>query len=889
MGLFLALAPIADAAPRKSTYTIRDGGLRRQFNIHPSDGTAQERDVKSRKGSSRILTRRIRVRADSEASAQNAAKVVGAIFAGPIMVAPGWYLLRVTDRLDAPDTAEALQKQPGIEQADPLLARQQQKRFTPNDPLFSRQWHLSNTGQAKGKPGIDINAPAAWDAATGNGSTIAILDDGVDGLHPDLAVNFDAPSSYDFNDDDTNPAPDPENGDEHGHSCAGLAAALGNNATGITGVAYEADLAGIRLIAKPTDDLQEAEAFAWKNNDIDIKSNSWGPIDFPNLEGPGPLALAAIQDAVKTGRGGLGTIFVWAGGNGRREGDNSNYDGYANLPETVAIGAIGDNGKVADYSEPGANLVASTPSSSKKRQEIVATDLQGFDGYNSGGRQELDDVDYTSTFGGTSASCPIAAGVIALMLEANPLLGWRDVQEILISTARKNDPSNSDWSVNTAGFHFNHRYGAGLIDASAAVALSSTWNNLVTRVTIDQQDVGLDLRIPDNKNSGITRELTFTNTDFRVEHAVLRVDIEHAERGDLDIRLISPGGMVSRLMNVRRDPGADVSGWRFMSVRHWGEQAAGKWKIQISDRRNNTAGRLLGLQLELFGTSTAAVIEAAGSAIISESFLPSNGAIEDGETVGVVFDLKNTGSVSALSLTGALQASGGITNPTGSVSWGNLAPAGPAKSGTFFFQTNGDCGSSLFATITLNDGATSLGSVDFELPVGAIGENTFHFPNFIDLLDGNGKSSPYPATINVSGLTGVVRSVRVRLNGFGHEFPSDMDIALVGPDGQACMIMSDLGDVGEVAGVDIEFDDNAQTAPQQYGTLSSGTFRPRNAGGGRDFFSSPGPSKTKSRLSIFNGTQPNGDWRLFLFDDTGGGSGEITGGWSLILETATCP
>ena len=110
-------------------------------------------------------------------------------------------------------------------------------------------------------------------------------------------------------------------------------------------MAYEASLAGIRLIAAQTSDADEAKGLLHQNGAIAIYNNSWGPNDSGDiLEAPGTLTAAALKQGTETGRGGLGSIFAWAGGNGGQNGDNSNYDGYANSIYTLAVGALTDTG-----------------------------------------------------------------------------------------------------------------------------------------------------------------------------------------------------------------------------------------------------------------------------------------------------------------------------------------------------------------------------------------------------------------------------------------------------------------------------------------------------------------------------------------------------------------
>src|SRR5205823_13862228 len=127
--------------------------------------------------------------------------------------------------------------------------------------------------------------------------------------------------------------------------------------------------------------MQTTAAMTHSNSVIHIKNNSWGPPDCPMggavLEAAGPLMQAALADAVATGRNGKGVIFTWACGNGLECGEDVNYDGFANLIQVFAIGAVDDHGEQADYSEPGACLVVTAPSSDG--QGITTTDLMGTD------------------------------------------------------------------------------------------------------------------------------------------------------------------------------------------------------------------------------------------------------------------------------------------------------------------------------------------------------------------------------------------------------------------------------------------------------------------------------------------------------------------------------
>uniref|UniRef100_A0A674J745 Neuroendocrine convertase 2 n=1 Tax=Terrapene triunguis TaxID=2587831 RepID=A0A674J745_9SAUR len=172
-----------------------------------------------------------------------------------------------------------------------------------NDPLFTKQWYLINTGQADGTPGLDLNVAEAWELGyTGKGVTIGIMDDGIDYLHPDLASNYNAKASYDFSSND--PYPYPRYTDDwfnsHGTRCAGeVSAAANNNICGV-GVAYNSKVAGIRMLDQPfMTDIIEASSISHMPQVIDIYSASWGPTDNgKTVDGPRELTLQAMADGV---------------------------------------------------------------------------------------------------------------------------------------------------------------------------------------------------------------------------------------------------------------------------------------------------------------------------------------------------------------------------------------------------------------------------------------------------------------------------------------------------------------------------------------------------------------------------------------------------------------
>ena len=565
-----------------------------------------EADAERNEYTRRILTPQVLVVLESGADAEAIAADLGVNTTGRLPFAPGHAIFETDETGGAFQLAATLRQARGVLSAEPLLAKQQQKKWAPNDTLYPQQWHLRNTGQGGGTSGMDVNITNTWDLYRGTNVFIAIVDDGLQITHTDLYENVNTLIDYDWNDGTPlDPSPD-LNWDDHGTACAGVAAARGNNARGVSGAAPEATLVGLRLIGGSVGDAEEAAAMAHSNSIIHIKSNSWGPNDDGRtLEGPGSLTRAALSNGCTTGRGGKGVIYTWAGGNGLDANDNANYDGYANSIYTIAIAALTDGGVQSWYSEPGACLVVTAPSSGGST-DIVTTDLMGEYGYNyTGASGELADKNYTKTFGGTSSATPLAAGVIALLLQANPTLGWRDVQEILIRSATKNAAGDSDWKNNSAGFHFNHKYGAGLINTRAAIALATNnWTNLSAQISYDSTQSDLNLAIPDNSTTGVTRTFNIT-TNMRVEHVTVTLDVRHLSRGHLEVELTSPGGMKSRLAEKHSDTGDHYSNWKFMSVRHWGEEMQGNWTVRVADRTAGTIGTQRSVRLDFYGTSAS--------------------------------------------------------------------------------------------------------------------------------------------------------------------------------------------------------------------------------------------------------------------------------------------
>ncbi|MBF0344964.1 MAG: S8 family serine peptidase [Nitrospirae bacterium] len=467
---------------------------------------------------------------------------------------------------------------------------------TPDDPLFPQQWHLKNTGQGNGLYGADINVADVWGTYRATTSQIiAVVDDGLEIGHEDLKANTIPNKSYNYLNTSTDPTPTSLR-DSHGTNCAGLAAARGFNTIGVTGVAPAAGLVGYNLLQSFTD-ANSYDAMTRGMEEGRIYTNSWGPEDTGDiLDAPAPLFSDALNLGTSKGRGGLGNIYIWAGGNGRTDDDNSNNDGYANSRYVFAVGATTNMGKQAYYSEDGANILVNAPSSGGSL-DITTTDLT-INGM------------YASDFSGTSAVAPMAAGAVALILEANPGLSWRDVRYILARSARKNDTTDADWIVNGAGLHVNLKYGFGTIDIAEAINQAKTWNNLPRETSISKTSKP-NKPIPDNYKDGIDDKISLSDDmpqDLVVEFVEVYFDAsDHLCFTDLDVTLTSPSGTKSVLAQAHSTTMCpseySYDNWRFGSVRHLGEPAKGTWSLHVADRLFGNTGTLKSWGIKLYGHS----------------------------------------------------------------------------------------------------------------------------------------------------------------------------------------------------------------------------------------------------------------------------------------------
>ncbi|XP_075157350.1 furin-like protease 2 isoform X2 [Haematobia irritans] len=474
------------------------------------------------------------------------------------------------------------------------------------DPLFKEQWYLNGGA----KDGLDMNIGPAWQKGyTGKGVVVSILDDGIQKNHPDLAQNYDPDASFDINGNDSDPTPQDNGDNKHGTRCAGEVAGVAfNNYCGV-GVAYNASIGGVRMLDGKVNDVVEAQALSLNPSHIDIYSASWGPEDDGStVDGPGPLARRAFIYGVTSGRQGKGSIFVWASGNGGRYTDSCNCDGYTNSIFTLSISSATQGGFKPWYLEECSSTLATTYSSGTPGHDksVATVDMDG--------RLRPDHI-CTVEHTGTSASAPLAAGICALALEANPNLTWRDMQYLVVYTSRPAPlEKESGWMLNGVKRKYSHKFGYGLMDAGAMVSLAEQWSTVPPQHICKSRENNEDRKIEGTYGYTLATHMDVngcagTINEVRyLEHVQCRITLRFFPRGNLRILLTSPMGTTSTLLFERpRDIiKSNFDDWPFLSVHFWGEKAEGRWSLQIINggrRRVNQPGILSKWQLIFYGTA----------------------------------------------------------------------------------------------------------------------------------------------------------------------------------------------------------------------------------------------------------------------------------------------
>lgn len=545
------------------------------------------------------------------------------------------------------------------------------------DPLLRNQWHIQNIGYSAfasvlPKTGIDMNVAGAWAAGyTGKGVKVAVLDSGLEIAHEDLSANVESGKSYNFINKTLDPTPS-DIGPDHGTMVAGIIGAAAFNGKGGRGVAYNSKLRGYNSIAAGANTSANlAYSFGGsptnagqpESNDLDIvnKSSSSSNMDLPLFSS----TTEAYIENLKTLRNGKGAIFVQSNGNtfstfgsasnncttaktlGVSCGNPSN-DQRRTSPVTINVGALNSEGIKSSYSTTGSSIWISAPggefgkdsnlipnlSSNSYKPAIVTTALSGCKNADDvatkvnlldsqGDNQFAKNCQYTALMNGTSSAAPNTAGVVALMLEANPNLSYRDVKHILATTAKKIDASNSGvtsngvnldlgWVTNAAGFNFSNSYGFGAIDAASAVASAKNYTSYLPSQISNSSSLGYTSPVTVT-NAGRTLTFNLTTPFSKVEQVALTFNMSNATGTPAplscnQIELISPSGTRSILMHygtgyysnstTPQTKAAVItpttpyknSGVRLLTNAFYGEPSTGSWALKFFNYCSSSSG-----------------------------------------------------------------------------------------------------------------------------------------------------------------------------------------------------------------------------------------------------------------------------------------------------------
>lgn len=523
-----------------------------------------------------------------------------------------------------------------------------------NDPLFPYAWHIKNSSNyfASNKPAsgqeYDLCMGNVWSSGiTGSGVKVTIVDTGLEISHPDLSSNIVSGGSFNFLNNSTDPTSSESTGD-HGTSVAGLIAATKDNSQGGVGIAPLAKLQGYnyQLASNSTNlNISFGGVSTYSSANSDIFNLSLGTPSSSLTTTS--TTIETIFNNIASLRSGKGAIYVKSAGNyfnritQNDPGDtskcitsgvtcgNTNQVNYTKLIPAIVVAAVNADGSKSSYSSTGSSIwvsgmggeygydtsVAGTGYATNiYKPAMLTTDQAGCgNGYARSGvnRNLLDKGDgsgasnsncnYSATFNGTSAAAPTVAGVIALMLQANPALTWRDVRHILASTSRRINPNQAPitnityfgspftleqgWVLNSGGYWYHNWYGFGLVNTAAAVAMAQNFSagNLGSYLSETQIASLGATTIPFGAN-GITNTFTMAGASPSItEQAEVTIYFGDGFQPICNqIELSSPNGTKSILLNMdSAHTTASTSGVKFVSNAFYGEPVAGNWSLRF--------------------------------------------------------------------------------------------------------------------------------------------------------------------------------------------------------------------------------------------------------------------------------------------------------------------
>jgi kexin len=477
------------------------------------------------------------------------------------------------------------------------------------DPLFNKQWYIKADGTPINPSGVssivgnDLNLLDVYKKYMGynkgNPIIVQIVDSGIDIMHEDLKYNIDISRSLNGN----KPGEPIPGGffKSHGTKLAGIVAARAFNNKGIRGIAPFAKIAGSNWLVEQSLDALEA---AWLSgdgaNEIAVSNNSWGR--YYTID---TFYEDILEKGTNSLRDGKGRIYVFGSGNSREYGADANTQYILNNQYPIVVGAIGPDNKITSYSTPGANLWISAYGGSDSFNSgptIATTYLSGKSRYT---WSEDENKNYTYAMVGTSAAAPMVSASVALILEACPNLGWRDVKYILAKSAKKIDISNSSWITNSAGFYFSRDYGFGLIDTKKAIDICQNgYKNLPKEEQFTLSKIDINKTINDKEKISIG-----VNINKKIEWVETTIDLNATNASNYDIYLISPSATKVLILKHGTKIGAKftpdnnwmIGGFRLSTGAFLDEESIGEWKIEIVDTNKTSSATLKSVKLNIYG------------------------------------------------------------------------------------------------------------------------------------------------------------------------------------------------------------------------------------------------------------------------------------------------
>ncbi|MFN8357659.1 MAG: S8 family serine peptidase [Spirosomataceae bacterium] len=555
-----------------------------------------------------------------------------------------------------------------------------------------------------------------------------------------------------------------------------------------------------------------------------------------------------------TGRGRL-TIST----DGRTRGHNAARDGYS-VAATPAVlpgpypNPFSSSNSVETFSSDGrrrmfyyANGTPITPDNllfgTNGGEVLQKPDITAADGVMTG-------VPGFKPFYGTSAAAPHAAAIAGLIKSKFPTITPTQMRSILTSSAIDIEDPGTDRDA-----------GAGIIMAYEAIQKFLTDNNCPTITVVPPATTTAALNQP-----------------FSVSFS------QSGGTGNITYKTFStlPSGLSLSSAGVLSGTPTQIGTYTITVV-----------TSQENGCSGNTTYTL---------TVQAVIINASSPVVVTaENAIPANNAPDPDETITVNLPLINVGNINTTNLVATLQATANVTNPSGPQTYGVVTSGGsPSVTMPFSFTALGNCGDKVTLTLSLQDGALNLGTISYELWLGGVPSTPQTYANTTAItISPVGAASPYPSPITISGISGLIDKVTVTLKNLSHTYPEDLDILLVGPNGEKMIIMSDVGGGPNFSNTTITLDDAAAASlPTGSVTIASGTYKPTDYSspasgrlGGETYnspaptgpYSSPAPLGTATFASVFQNNSPNGTWKLYIMDDTDGDGGSMADGWELTI------